>query len=115
MSGRSESPAATAPQKGPGLFSRPLVENALRLALRALDRSWAHDPDLGGDAKQRFQVMGEIPRRPLALGLGRRLRPCLDHDRHFVEPTFARKLDLEMRRKSRAVQDLLLDLRGKDV
>src|SRR3954467_2227042 len=80
-----------------------LVDHALRLADRALDRAEA---DLGADAHVRLDVV---------LQLRRRGRVAFDDDGEVVERPLLGELEHVVRAEPRLLQDQLLDLRREDV
>src|SRR5262247_367287 len=97
---------------------RAEVDDALRLALRALDLPRRHDLHAGRDADVRLDVVLQRPRLGAALGLPERraqIAARLDDHLERVEAAVATHLEHVVRRELRLPGDQLLDLRREDV
>ena len=86
-------------------------DDALCLAERALDGAGLDHAHRRRHADELFDVAAQELALRLAGAGVREIFPGLDQHTHGIEPAFARHLDLVMRRKPGAAQDLLLDLR----
>src|SRR5215207_8841058 len=112
---KARPPSSGRTARGLALVLRPPVDDALCLAGRALDSAGLDHAHRRRHADELLDVAAqELALRLAGAGVGEIL-PGLDQHPHGVEPAFTRHLDLVMRRKAGAAQDLLLDLRRKHV